>query len=916
MAIKQTHRLGPARNSWADITDSACRAVGLGVGANYVRFIENDPVLGIASERGSWAGSRSRKNSVVRDLSRSCIERKSIDSGTCVSGEAQMYEAAARADHQASSTGCVHGIAVPVADASGVLGAIGIYFEEERSVEHDVSFVESLAAMLAISLRANRNSETLSSESVTWHACAEITRLISRYPAIDDTFDQVADIVKTILEFDALTITLIDPVKQTNNIEFATGAALPTNWTRAPLALADSIDKEILISDIGLRIGEENRQSCSDSYQHASDLSTAGFRSWLTVPLRWQDREIGLLSVLSKCKDTYSDNDLEILGQVGGIMSGALANQDLYRQVNRETETRRMITELDRTVRSCVRISEVYPLFADRLQHWIPFDRLTLSVCHPSRGTVTKVYAHGTEVPGWHAGRNYPPGPLTEMAIRVGHGVIRNQGVIYPDESASPYEDKATAAGLSSALAVPLVVHSRTVGTLCLRATKPHAFDSRDMELAESAGVLIAGLILGFQYQSSLDEQTSENETLDKFLGDITSAKSIDVILDCSFETVTEFLQINRMVLGLITPGATPPLYLFARGDEVPGDSVVGRLAFSTQDADRWVRDGYLLPYCGPVTDVPQLDSDHSQRLVDAGLTSWIHVPLATDQLLGYLAVQGRPRAGYSNRHQIKLEKIAYLLAQVLQTVTLLIPRPGHSPVANDNVGEPVGNAGNDLLNGSSRPGESTQIDLQLINGDPLYLAGLSAIINRTNINLVGVTNWAGAAAEIAAVSPDAVLVYIKDDDAGLPFIRSELNGELMPPFLVILADDKSDEALLYLEAGASEIVSMDASAHQIVGAIERAANAHRELELTSHGGLQLVSPPVDGQAGDLKKMTRRDKEIIRGLASGLTNSEIASEMNLAAGTVGNRLAELYVILEVPDRSAAVYKCMRLGIIK
>ncbi len=753
-------------------------------------------------------------------------------------------------------------------------------------------------------------------DTTIWRACAEITRLISSYPLLDDTYEQVAVVVKTVLEFDALTIRLVDSVEQTSRIEFATGAALPSDRTQAPVSMVDSIDNEILISKNGSLIGEENRQSYFSSYQDASDLCTTGLRSWLTVPLCWQDRAIGLLSIMSKHDEAYDDNDLDTLGQVGGFISGALANLELQRQVDRETETRTMVSELDRSMKSCVRISEVYPSFADSLKRWISFDRLTISACHPSRGTVTKSYVHGTGVPGWHAGRNYPPGPLTEMAIRAGHGVIRDRGEIYPDDSASPYEDKATRTGLLSALAVPLVVHNRTVGTLCLRANKPHAFNSRDIELAESAGVLIAGTILSFQYQSSQGEQTRETEIIDKFFNYIASAESMYGIIDRSFKTLTELLQIDRMVLGLITPGATPPLQLYARGAEVRGDSVAGRLAFSAKDADRWVRDGYLSAFYGQITDVPQLDDDHSQRLVDAGLKSWMHVPLATDQLLGYLAVQSRSSAGYSDRHQVKLDRIAYLLAQVLQTITLSGSHIERSPAANDDLGDPIGDAGIESIGRVSRHRLSAPIDLLLINGDPLYIAGLSAIINRSNINLVGVTNWTDAHAEITAMSPDAAMVYTNGDYAGLSFMRSQLYDDLMPPLLVILKDEKSDEALRYIELGASEIISLNAPAHRIIGAIERMVNGHREPVFASPSGRRAVSLAVNGRVGDLGKITARDQKIITGLASGQTNSEIAIELNLAAGTVGNRLAELYAILEVPDRSAAVYKSMHLGIIK
>jgi len=908
----------PTSQAGSNTANDICRLVGLAVGAEYVRVIEIIRTSPPSSRvLGSWADSGARAFSEDFDFAQSSrLERTSIDSGTCVTELAPIDLVEPDEAEIESSDSWSSGFAVPVANESGVLGAIGVYFDHDRSHDVDTSVVESLSDMLAGAMQATRRVEQLSSESTIWNSLAEISQLVDLSVEDKDTHRRLAATVESLLDFDVLTISLVDSEEGTHRLEFATGEPSPTAFSPASESLEDSYDDMVLRSKKGLRVGSKNIGSISARHQDAENLITAGFRSWLTVPLIWKDSEVGLLSVLSKRTDAFTDEHLKILDQVGKCISGAFAYSKMYEKQRLEIEVESMITAIDRAIASASGISEVYSLFTEQLERWIPFDRLSIGESNPKTGIVQRKFVYGLDIPGLHTGHNNPLGAIFELSMRSGQGAIRTAGEIYREESASAWEDAGHKVGLLSILAVALTVQGRIVGTLGLRANNPHAFNNRHRLLAELAADRIATSMLAFQYQSVIDEHVGESQILDDFFTDVVVANSTDAIMDRTFEVVTEILQVDRIVLGLIAPGATPRLQLHTRGMIVPGGDVAGRLAFTAQNADGWVRDGNLQPHYGQTADVPNLVAGHGLRLTDAGLHSWMHSPLTTNQLQGYIAVQGRPRAGYLQRHIAKLDKIAYLLARVFETLKLSEPDLRSS---EDESG-PVSDVGRDLPASTSAIDSYAPIKLLLIDGDPLYLAGLSTILGSSNINVVGVTSSSEALAEITAIMPDVVLVYARNDESGLQEVRHLIDDDSMPPLLVIIEDIHSDESRRYLEAGVSAVISTRASAYQIISAIDQAAKGHSEstpyvLELFAGGEHQQVSLVNSDQHKNMLKITDRDRKILKGLASGQSNSEIARDLSLATGTVSNRLGELYILLDVPDRSAAVYESMRLGLI-
>ena len=122
------------------------------------------------------------------------------------------------------------------------------------------------------------------------------------------------------------------------------------------------------------------------------------------------------------------------------------------------------------------------------------------------------------------------------------------------------------------------------------------------------------------------------------------------------------------------------------------------------------------------------------------------------------------------------------------------------------------------------------------------------------------------------------------------------------------------------MRAGARGFLLKDVTLDQLVDAVRTLAaggtmirpllTARAEGELATRGaGIPAV---FDGQAGDL---TEREREVLRLLASGFSNREIAKALFVAEGTVKNHVSSILTKLGVRDRTRAVIKAAERGLL-
>ncbi len=171
----------------------------------------------------------------------------------------------------------------------------------------------------------------------------------------------------------------------------------------------------------------------------------------------------------------------------------------------------------------------------------------------------------------------------------------------------------------------------------------------------------------------------------------------------------------------------------------------------------------------------------------------------------------------------------------------------------------------------------------------------------------------------IAKVKPDVVLLDLRMPKLdGLGVLKALRNAEHAPPVLILTTFD--DDALLLegLKLGAKGYLLKDVSLEQLVTAVH-----------TLHEGKTLIQPAVTERIlrglGKLRMdypsletpdpLTEREREVLRLMAGGYTNRDIAGALNVSEGTVKNHVSSVLSKFGVKDRTRAVLKGLEQGVI-
>ena len=137
-------------------------------------------------------------------------------------------------------------------------------------------------------------------------------------------------------------------------------------------------------------------------------------------------------------------------------------------------------------------------------------------------------------------------------------------------------------------------------------------------------------------------------------------------------------------------------------------------------------------------------------------------------------------------------------------------------------------------------------------------------------------------------------------------------------PVLVLTTFDDDELVLRALRAGARGYLLKDVTLEQLIGAIRtlHAGGTLLQPGLTDRLFRAVSTRPETVTGFDRpESLTARELDVLRLAASGYSNTEIASALHLAAGTVKNHLSSVFVKLGVRDRTRAVLRALDLGLL-
>lgn len=203
-------------------------------------------------------------------------------------------------------------------------------------------------------------------------------------------------------------------------------------------------------------------------------------------------------------------------------------------------------------------------------------------------------------------------------------------------------------------------------------------------------------------------------------------------------------------------------------------------------------------------------------------------------------------------------------------------------------------------------------ITVLLVDDHPVVRSGLRAVLDGDALRVVGEAATGEEAVTLATtLTPDVVLCDLRLG-AGMDGIRTTvaLRALSPAPVVVILTTFERDAEILgAIEAGAAGYLLKDAAPEDIAEGIRRAVAGETVLSPALAGRV------LRGMRNPLPRLTEREIEVLRQLAQGAANKEIARELFVTEATVKSHLAHIFTKLGVDSRSRAVHVARETGLI-
>ncbi len=208
-----------------------------------------------------------------------------------------------------------------------------------------------------------------------------------------------------------------------------------------------------------------------------------------------------------------------------------------------------------------------------------------------------------------------------------------------------------------------------------------------------------------------------------------------------------------------------------------------------------------------------------------------------------------------------------------------------------------------------------------LVDDQTLVRQGVRSLLELSDeIEVVGEAADGQSAVElIPQLDPDVVLLDMRMPGmSGLEVLEALNESGKLPPTIILTTFDDDALVLAGIKAGAKGYLLKDVSLEELVGGVKTVAAGGSVVRPAVTQRLLKGLEGVRTQFSSLDRpdpLTERETEILRLMAGGYSNKEIANSLGVAEGTVKNHVSNILSKLGVRDRTRAVLKAFELGIV-
>jgi len=215
--------------------------------------------------------------------------------------------------------------------------------------------------------------------------------------------------------------------------------------------------------------------------------------------------------------------------------------------------------------------------------------------------------------------------------------------------------------------------------------------------------------------------------------------------------------------------------------------------------------------------------------------------------------------------------------------------------------------------------GEKSDLRVLLVDDHDLFRTGLRNLLEEQGLQIVGeAANGKDAIKLVREVAPDIVVMDLNMPGMSGVEATREITSFAPLTRVVVLTISDQDEDVDAIVAGACGYLVKDSSIQELIRGITSAAV-----------GESLISPPIaakvlqrvravtlDMGAQTIRaELSERELEVLRLIANGKDNSQIAEALHISPKTVKNHISNILMKLQIENRIQAAVYAVRSGIV-
>lgn len=209
-------------------------------------------------------------------------------------------------------------------------------------------------------------------------------------------------------------------------------------------------------------------------------------------------------------------------------------------------------------------------------------------------------------------------------------------------------------------------------------------------------------------------------------------------------------------------------------------------------------------------------------------------------------------------------------------------------------------------------------IRLMLADDHRMLREGLRRSLTDEGFDVVGEAADGEEAVRVATeVRPDVILMDVTMPEVGGVEATRRIH-EAFPDIRVIMLTMHADREVVAaaLRAGASGYLVKDCSTDEICEAVRFAAGDDTTVSADIAASMLDEVHRLDEPSSDEHIVTKREEEVLQLIADGCSTVEVAERLYISQKTVKNHLASIYQKLDARDRTQAVLRAVRMGIVR